>query len=107
MNEFHFYSRVSPDFHYNRDIILYKKEINSFLTKPKEEVNFTHDFPWSATVSDQDSGLNVAMKSDNNSKDWWYCFKLLFYKEKIAHFIEALESILPFKGQAQADIFGY
>ena len=39
--------------------------------KPKEELNYTNDFPWSATVSDQDSGLNVALKSDNNSKEWW------------------------------------
>lgn len=71
MKKSHFISRVSPDFHYNRDILLYKKEINTFLMKPKEELNFTNDFPWSATVSDQDSGLSVALKSDNNSKEWW------------------------------------
>lgn len=84
-----FIFRVSPDFYYERDIILYKKEINAFLLQPKEELNFTHDFPWSATVSDQDSGLNVALRSDNNSGEWW-CSKY----EGFRYFIHGTNELL-------------
>lgn len=69
--------------------MLYKKEINSFLMRPKEELNFTDDFPWSATVSDQDSGLNVALRSDNNSNDWW-CSKY----EGFRYFIHGTNELL-------------
>lgn len=64
-------SRVSKDFHYKREIMLYKKEINTFLMRPTEKINFTSEFPWRATVSDQDSGLNVALRSDKESGQWW------------------------------------
>ena len=50
---------------------LYKKEVNAFHLPPKDPKDFGKNFPWSASVSDQDSGLSVAMRSDNRSKDWW------------------------------------
>ncbi|KAL7010701.1 hypothetical protein ACKWTF_016843 [Chironomus riparius] len=63
--------QVSSDFFYTRDIKLYKKEVNAFHLPPKSTLEFDAEYPWSAKLSDQDSGLSVAMRSDNRSKDWW------------------------------------
>jgi hypothetical protein len=49
---------------------MYKKEINTHFVKQIEKLNFTENYPWSATVSDQDSGLNIGLRSDNSSLDW-------------------------------------
>jgi hypothetical protein len=81
--------RVSEDFHYQRNVKLYKKEINTFMMKPREKLDFQSDFPWSATVSDQDSGLNVALRSHNNSADWW-CSKY----EGFRYFVHGTNELL-------------
>lgn len=84
-----FIYRVSPDFHFKREIILYRKEINIFLNKPKH-LNFSEAFrPWRATTSDQDRGLNVELRSENNSDTWW-CSKY----EGFRYFIHAPNELL-------------
>lgn len=82
-------NRVSEDFLYTRDVTLYKKEVNAFSSKPKSMIDFDHDFPWSATVSDQDSGLSVSLRSDNRSKNW-YCSRY----EGFRYFIHGTNELL-------------
>ena len=67
----YFPSRSSLDFFYTRDLTLYKKDINTFTAKPKNQIDNLEDFPWRASVSDQDSGLSIALQTNNHSKDWW------------------------------------
>ncbi|CAO1407576.1 unnamed protein product [Diamesa tonsa] len=81
--------QVSEDFHYNRDIMLYRKEMNTLMLKPREDLNFTQDYPWSATVSDQDGGLNMALRADNSSGEWW-CSKY----EGFRYFVHGVNELL-------------
>lgn len=59
------------------------------MMQQREELNYTNDFPWSATVSDQDSGLNVALRSDVSSPEWW-CSKY----EGFRYFIHGTNELL-------------
>lgn len=51
--------------------MLYKKEVNAFHLPPKSVLDLDKDYPWSARVSDSESGLSIAMRSDNRSQEWW------------------------------------
>jgi hypothetical protein len=44
--------------------------VTDFAAKPKSMIDYDHDYPWSATISDPDSGLSVALRSDMRSSNW-------------------------------------
>ncbi|CRL02057.1 CLUMA_CG015148, isoform A, partial [Clunio marinus] len=62
---------VSPDFHYDRDIMMHSREINTNSDMPQERMNSTYDFPWISTHSAPDSGLTLTLNSAITSVDWW------------------------------------
>ncbi|KAG5682311.1 hypothetical protein PVAND_011670 [Polypedilum vanderplanki] len=63
-------SEVSSDFFFTRDENLYKRDFQAFSAPPKSVIDFNHDFPWSATISGSDSGLSVALRSNEGSTNW-------------------------------------
>lgn len=69
--------------------MLYRKETNTLMLKPREDLNFTQDYPWSASVSDQDGGLNMALRADNSSGEWW-CSKY----EGFRYFVHGVNELL-------------
>lgn len=89
---------MSEDFHYGREVTLYKKEINTFMMRPVEKLNYTNAFPWSATDSNQESGLSLALRSDKHSKDWW-CSKSVGFRYFIHGTNELLSSTNRFELQ--------
>ncbi|CAO1411437.1 unnamed protein product [Diamesa serratosioi] len=82
-------NEVSGDFHYTRDIMLYHKETNTMVNKPRETLNMTQEYPWNPTASDGGSGLNIALHADNSSDEWW-CSKY----EGFQYFVHGVNELL-------------
>lgn len=65
-----YFHRVSPDFNYTRDIEIFKADLgNNFIKKEETKLNNEELYPWRATMSN--SGLNLNLRSNNESLHWW------------------------------------
>lgn len=80
---------MSEDFHYTRDVTLFRKEKKTVLNKQGNNLKYVQDYPWRATISDQDSGFNVGLRTDNSSDEWW-CSK----HQGFRYFVHGVDELL-------------